>query len=233
MPETSVMDVSQQIAGEITLAKNPGAAMKKWREIFGVTQTELAEHLKITPSTISDYESNRRKSPGIGVIQRFIAALMLIDQQRGGWVLKRMAAEPTTEVFETHEFAKPVPAKAVIEKLKGRIVTNKRRIAEISVSGYSLVDSLRAILELPVDKFSQIYGPTSNRVVVFTKVGVGRSPLVAVRVTNPKPSLIVYHGLERMDDPIAKKISEVEKIPVVLTTLDLEEIKKRMGELGK
>ena len=78
--------LKQKIAGEITLAKNPGAAIKKWREIFGITQTELADYLKITPSTISDYESNRRKSPGIGVIQRFIEALIEIDTKKGGWV---------------------------------------------------------------------------------------------------------------------------------------------------
>ena len=79
----------QQIAGEITLAKNPGFAIKKWREIFGITQTELAEYLGITPSTISDYESNRRKSPGIGVIQRFINALIELDKRKGGNITKK------------------------------------------------------------------------------------------------------------------------------------------------
>ena len=37
--------------------------MKKWRELFGVTQIELAKQIKISTSTISDYESNRRLSP--------------------------------------------------------------------------------------------------------------------------------------------------------------------------
>ncbi|MCD6522335.1 MAG: helix-turn-helix domain-containing protein [Candidatus Diapherotrites archaeon] len=216
--------IRQQIAGEITLAKNPGAAMKKWREIFGVTQTELAEHLKITPSTVSDYESNRRKSPGINVIKRFINALIEIDMKRGGKILKRME-EKKTEVFETHEFPAPVSAKEICEKINGRIITNKRKINEMKVNGYTIVDSLRAILELPVDEFPKIYGPTTNRVLIFTKVGIGRSPMVAIRVTKFKPSLVVYHGLEKMDDPIAKKISEVEKIPIVLTTMDLDKIK--------
>ncbi|MBR9707522.1 MAG: helix-turn-helix domain-containing protein, partial [Candidatus Diapherotrites archaeon] len=44
------------MAGEIAISKAPGKSMRKWREIFNVTQTELADYLKISPSTISDYE---------------------------------------------------------------------------------------------------------------------------------------------------------------------------------
>lgn len=220
--------LKQKIAGEITLAKNPGAAIKKWREIFGITQTELAEYLGITPSTISDYESNRRKSPGIGVIQRFITALTDIDAKKGGWIAKRLSGKERPEIYEVNDFEKPIPAKKLVEEIRGKAITNKRRIAEMQLAGYSLVDSLRAILEMPVDNFSRIYGPTSNRAVIFTQVGVGRSPMVAIRVTNPKPSLVIYQGMEKMDDPIAKKISEVEKIPIVITSMDMETIKEKL-----
>ncbi|MCK4327566.1 MAG: helix-turn-helix domain-containing protein [Candidatus Diapherotrites archaeon] len=221
--------LKQQIAGEIALARNPGATIKKWREIFGITQTELADYLGITPSTISDYESNRRKSPGIGVIRRFVDALVDIDSKKGGWVHKKLAGEKKPDVFSVVDFEKPIPAKSFVNAISGRVVTNKRKLADIQLSGYSLVDSLRAILELPVDNFANIYGRSSNRAVVFTHVGVGRSPMVAIRVTNPKPSLVVYHGLDKMDDPIAKKISEVERIPIILTNLDIDTIKEKLG----
>ena len=46
--------VKQEIAGEISLSDDAGATMKKWREIFGITQVELSKHLGITVSTISD-----------------------------------------------------------------------------------------------------------------------------------------------------------------------------------
>lgn len=218
--------IKQKIAGEITLAKNPGAAMKKWREIFGITQTELADYLEITPSTISDYEGNRRKSPGIHVIRRFVDALVEIDRRRGSPVAKRIEGEKIPlEIFETHEFPEPIQASKFVEKIEGKIITNKRRVKETNLLGYSIVDSLKAILELPVDEFPKIYGPTPNRAVIFTKVSVGRSPMVAIRVTKFKPTLVVYHGLERMDDVIARKISEVEKIPIVLTTMPVDEIR--------
>ena len=78
------------IAGEICLSKDPSSSMKKWREIFGISQTELAKHLKISSSTISDYEGGRRKSPGIAIISRLVEALIDIDSKRGGKVRKQL-----------------------------------------------------------------------------------------------------------------------------------------------
>ena len=69
--------------------------MRKWREIFGITQTELADKLSITSSTISDYEGGRRKSPGILVIARFVETLIEIDNDRGGRVVKQLEKDFT------------------------------------------------------------------------------------------------------------------------------------------
>ena len=124
----TMRELKQKIAGEITLAKNPGASMKKWREIFGITQTELADYLKITPSTISDYEGNRRRSPGIQVIKRFIDALIELDRRRGGEVLKRIVQEKTSEAFEVREFSEPINAKEFVDVIHGRAITNKRAV---------------------------------------------------------------------------------------------------------
>ena len=224
-----MQSLEQKIAGEITLANSPGASMRKWREIFGVTQTTLAGHLKITPSTISDYESNRRQSPGINVVKRFVRALVELDMRNGGWIVKKMTDRDKPDVFEVHDFSEPVNAKMLCERLEGRIITHKRKVAGTELNGYSFVDSLRAILELPVDEFSKIYGTSTSRAIVFTHVGIGRSPMVAIRVTNFKPSLVIYQGLEEMDDKIALKISEIEKIPLVLTMMEPDEIKKRLN----
>ena len=78
--------IKMEIAGEIALSDDPGATMRKWREIFNISQVEFAKHLDITVSTISDYEGNRRKSPGTHVIRRFVNALFDIDMMKGGLV---------------------------------------------------------------------------------------------------------------------------------------------------
>ena len=59
------MDINEKIAGEITISETPGITIKKWREEFGISQMELSKFMEVSPSVISDYESGRRKSPGL------------------------------------------------------------------------------------------------------------------------------------------------------------------------
>ncbi len=226
-----VMDeLKKRIAGEIALSANPGSTMKKWRELFGVSQAELADYLGITPSTISDYENNRRKSPGIQVIKRFVDALIALDERKGGVILKKLVVETGEEepVFELHDFPKPVKAKDFVRAIEGKVITNKRRILDIKLYGYTLLDSLKAIVSLPVEEFPKIYGTNPERALIFTKVSIGRSPMVAIRVSSPKPAIVVYQGLSDVRDPVARKISEIEKIPIVVTDLDTYEIKMKL-----
>ncbi len=96
----------------------------------------------------------------------------------------------------------------------------------------TIVDSMRAILELPANEFIKIYGSTTERALIFTNVTMGRSPMVAIRVTELKPSVVVLHNVVEVDK-IAKKISEVEKVPLVSTLLPIDEIKKRIKEIAK
>ena len=83
------MDIQEKIAGEITIAENPGETIRKWREEFQVSQLDLAKYLEISPSVISDYESGRRKSPGVSSIKKIVHALVELDLKRGGQVLRR------------------------------------------------------------------------------------------------------------------------------------------------
>ncbi|PSQ51031.1 transcriptional regulator, partial [Halobacteriales archaeon SW_6_65_15] len=41
-------DLAERIAGEITLSDDPGATLRKWRTDFGVSQTDLADHLDVS-----------------------------------------------------------------------------------------------------------------------------------------------------------------------------------------
>lgn len=221
-----------KIAGEITLSKNPGASLKKWREIFDITQTELADQLGVTSSTVSDYESNRRESPGINVIQRFVNALMTIDKEKGGWTVKRLEGDEEVEKpYSILNLPTPMDSKEFAEEiLDGEVLTNKEKLGNSKIYGCTFIDSLRAIVELPCNEFINIYGSTTERALLFTNVSIGRSPLVAVRVTELKPSMIVLHNLKDVDK-IAMKISKVEEVPLVRTILPIEEIKERISSL--
>ena len=228
--------LSTTIAGEICLSKEPGGSMKKWREIFGVSQTELADKLNITSSTISDYEGGRRKSPGIGVIARFVETLIIIDNARGGKVVKQLEKdfEPESEAFETHEFFSAVKGQDFLKKITGTCVANPSRLKETQIYGYTLIDSMKVILDLPVHEYMRIYGKTPDRALIFRFVGNGRSPMIAVKIgrfsTDMKPSIVVLHGNvdAKNVDPVAKKIAESEKIPLIITQKSIEDIKTEL-----
>ncbi len=223
------------MAGEIALSQDPGGSMKKWREIFGVSQTELAAHLKVSSSTISDYEGGRRKSPGIGVVNRLIVSLIEIDKQRGAKIRKQLEKDfvPSTEVFDTHEFASAVKAADFSDQIAGKCIANQSRLKETSIYGYTIIDSVKVILEVPVHEYMKLYGKTPDRALIFQGVENGRSPMIAVKIgrfsTDMKPAVVVLHGIDKVD-PLAIKIAETEKIPLVTTNKPLAEI---IAELKK
>jgi putative transcriptional regulator len=224
--------LKNEIAGEITLSPTPGSTMKKWREIFAITQVELAEALQISQSTISDYEGNRRKSPGSGVIKRFVNSLLQIDMERGSPILAKLqqGAEKTEEYFKLHEFATSISAIDFQKMLNATVVANEELMKTKKLYGYTLMESLKIILEMPYSQFPKLYGTMSERAFIFTQVSTGRSPMVVIRVTPMKPSLVVLHGLKEVD-PLAIKIAEREKIPVIATSMDLAKIKEVLNRI--
>ncbi|MFN3909996.1 MAG: transcriptional regulator, partial [Candidatus Anstonellaceae archaeon] len=64
---------------------------------------------------------------------------------------------------------------------------------------------------------------------VFTKVSTGRSPLVVIRVSKMKPSIVVLHGIEEVDS-LALKIAQKEQIPVLTTRMDLQKIREVLNK---
>lgn len=222
--------LSQDIAGEITLSESPGLSLKKWREIFAISQTELANFLNISPSTISDYEGNRRKSPGVNIIRRFVNAIIEIDNQRGGWVVKKFKKDKQSDAYDIYDFSLPMESMEFCKAIEGKIIANEEMLKKTRVYSYTIVDSMKAIFELPAGDFRKIYGNTTERALIFTNVTTGRSPMVAIRVTELKPSIVVFHNITEVDK-VAIKLAEFERIPIVTTLLTVDEIKKRLKKI--
>ncbi|MEM3555813.1 MAG: helix-turn-helix domain-containing protein [Candidatus Micrarchaeia archaeon] len=220
-----------RIAGEIALSDTPGKTMKKWREIFEITQAELGEYLKISPSTISDYEADRRESPGIKVIRRFVDALIEIDAARGGQISQRFREEKGSGIFfETHEFATSITGESFAKMIEGKVVVNEEVMPEKKLYGFTLLDSIRVIIEMPYSEFPKLFGASPERAFIFTKVTTGRSPMVVVRVSQMKPSVVVLHRINTVDK-LAVKIAQKERIPIVTTKLSINELLERLKKL--
>jgi putative transcriptional regulator len=216
--------LAKRMAGEITLSEDPGKTMKKWREVFGTTQTQLADHLNISSSVISDYEGGRRKSPGSSTIKKIVEGLIDLDELSGGHVIhafsRMMDTELSTDVIiDMREFAVPINARMVQEAVQGDIVVNEQLMGR-EIFGYTVIDSIRCISEMTSDEFTKLYGWTTERALIFTQVSRGRSPMIAIRVKGLRPALIILHGPSIIDDPVAIKLAEVERIPLILSKAD-------------
>ena len=57
--------------------------MRAWREKLGIKQKALADSLGISASVLSDYESGRRPSPGVGFVRKYVEALVRLDESKG------------------------------------------------------------------------------------------------------------------------------------------------------
>ncbi len=219
--------LAEKMAGEITLSEKPGEALKKWRLNFEIPQTDLASYLGVSPSVISDYESGRRKSPGTLIVSKIVEALLDIDVANGGQKIHAYEGMLYTDpgsraVYATYEYTYPIQAAKLVTLIEADIV-NKG--IEKPLYGFTVVDSKKAILELSSHEFQKLYGWSTERALIFTKVQTGKSPMVAIRVTNLKPGVVVIHGLRgNQVDPMAKKMAEIDRIPLLATTMDLDEM---------
>ena len=141
--------LAEKIAGEITLSQSPGDTLRKWRRNFAITQTDLSNHMGMSPSVISDYESGRRKSPGIMIVSKIIDALLRIDESRGCNVLRayeNMWGDilGLDSICSVCEYQEPIHLTDMASKLNAEVIFGN---TEITIWGYTLIDSLKAIIE--------------------------------------------------------------------------------------
>jgi len=227
--------LAKDVVGEIVLSENSEKVIKKWRTIFKISQKKLANELGITSSVISDYESGRRKSPGIKMIKKCVEALLEIDAGRGGNVIRSFAKTNqehplSSAIVDIKEFGAGIPVVEFCKKIDAEFVT-KGISADKDVYGYTIIDSLKAITELSFSELIKLYGMTSQRALIFTKVTTGKTPMVAIKLTNLHPALVILHGPETVDE-VARRIAEVESIPLAVSRLEsVEKILERLKEL--
>ena len=224
--ELATQQLAKDIIGEIVLSDSPESVIRKWRSIFKISQKELAAELGITSSVVSDYESGRRSSPGIKVIRKYVDSLLKIDSRKGGNVIrsfsKNVKSEPLSEaIIEIKELHGGVKVSDFCRNINSVVINGGANLDQ-QVYGYTIIDSLKAITELSFPELIKLYGITTQRALIFTKVSTGRSPMVAIKMSNLRPAVVVLHGLSSVDD-VAKRIAEVEGIPLAVCRIETVE----------
>jgi putative transcriptional regulator len=225
--------LAEKMAGEITLSDLPGLALKKWRMNFEIAPGVLSERLGISPSVISDYESGRRKSPGTAVVGKIVDTLLAIDEENDGKHIQKFSTMLFSNIkddviYDIHEYAAAVPLKDFSDAIGCSLLCGS---TDQVIFGYTVVNSLNAIMQLSSDEFNRIYGWSTERAVVFTNVSTGKSPMVAIRVTPFKPRCVVLQGIDTADvHPIVEKMAERDHITVMCTMLEIDEIVHALRE---
>ncbi|MFB6108048.1 MAG: helix-turn-helix domain-containing protein [Haloplanus sp.] len=234
MSETPRAELARRIAGEITLSDDPGATLRKWRTDFDVSQTELADRLGVSSSVISDYESGRRESPGIGVVSRIVRALLDIDESRGGGRIRQYARVisagfESDVVHDLREYPTAIPLERFYEAMDAEEVVGGDGDR---VSGHTVINSIAAITRLPSEEFYRLYGQSTNRALVFTDVTRGESPLVALRVVNPTPTAVVLHGLDADDLwDHAPELARIDGFALAVSNRELDDALSELRDL--
>jgi putative transcriptional regulator len=234
--QSSVRDrLARRIAGEIALSESPGQTMRVWRERFRLPQIVLAEYLSISPSVISDYESGRRKSPGTSTIRRFVMALLTLDERNGGQTvaafvrLMDVSLVDLNIVLAMSDFPTPITARDFCKQMKCTVLAGDKYL-DREIFGYTLVDVERAVKELNSDEFLKLFGATTERCLLFTKVSTGRAPMIAIKSQEFKPSLVILHGVDEVDR-LALELAEQMRIPIALSKLgSIESLTKELRD---
>ena len=225
--------LAEKMAGEITLSDSPGHALKKWRMNFEIAPGVLSERLGVSPSVISDYESGRRKSPGTAVVGKIVDTLLTTDEETGGKHIEKystmlFSAVDDDVIYDLHEYGSPVPLKDFSDAIGCTLLWGS---IDQTIFGYTVVNSLNAIMQLSSDEFNRIYGWSTERALVFTNVSTGKSPMVAIRVTPFKPRCVVLQGIEATDvHPFVEKMAERDRITVMCTSMDVDKIVSTLRE---
>ncbi len=215
------IDFKKYIYGSILTSENMSSELRKWRTFFKIKQISLANEMKISPSVISDYELGRQKYPGTQFLLKFVNSLIKIDESKikitDKFFDNYSFDDKTSPILDIKEYQKPINAKKILELTDCKILVGEDLI-DIPIFGHTILDSLMSILNLNDTSFYKIYGNTTERVIFFTQVSIGRSPMVTIKVYPLKPRIVVLHGLDNVDK-LAIKIAEKEKIILAISRI--------------
>ncbi|HDI32043.1 MAG TPA: helix-turn-helix domain-containing protein [Thermofilum sp.] len=239
--EIGLKELAIRIAGDIMLSANPGKAMRKWRELFRISQVELAKNMGISASVISDYESGRRKYPGYRFVKKFVNSLINTDKKKGGYATTGLyriflASDNLREaVIDMREFSDPLKIRELCDILDAELIVGNS-LKDAYIFGYTIVDSIKLVLDVPSFDYIKLYGTTTQRAAIFTNVKRGRSPLIAIKAMQAgmgglKPALVILHGPKEIDE-LAIMIAKKEGLPLAISRIEsIEELVKRLSKL--
>jgi putative transcriptional regulator len=129
------------------------------------------------------------------------------------------------------EFPIPVRAQYLCRAINGEVImgTTAAKV-EREVTGYTVVDTRRAVEALSGTEYTQLLGGSTERALIFTNVENTALAMMIVHVSNLKPRLVVFHKVKPDEETI--KLAENEQIPLIYSAAPtVEQLVKALRKL--
>ncbi len=222
--------LKQEIAGEIATSPNVSGALKKWQNIFEITQRTLAREMKITSSTLSDYENSRRQNPSIQFVQKFVNALINTDAKHNCQILKKLISVQSLNSFETKEFKKAIKIRHT-DGLKEFVQINTKNPNE-PIYGLTIIEQ-EYLQNTEFQDLGKLFGKTNKRIFYFCSAKNLELLAMFMRalktIAGQLPSAIVLE-LPETEKENAQKIIDTN-LPLFITQKTKDEIKTIVKDL--
>jgi putative transcriptional regulator len=132
-------------------------------------------------------------------------------------------------IIDLREFPIPVRVEYLCRAINGEVVACKGKYVK-EVSGYTVIDSRKAVEALSGLEYAQLFGATTDRALVFTNVENGALPMMIIRVSSLKPRVVVFHRVK--PDAYAIRLAEYEQVPLIYSAVpSVEQLVKSLRKL--
>ncbi|MBN1924107.1 MAG: helix-turn-helix domain-containing protein [Nanoarchaeota archaeon] len=216
----------QIILGDIAANEDYGLVMKKWRELFNITQSRIAKELKIKQSVISDYENNRRKSPGIEFIRKYTTGIVSIaskeNKKEYESVIESLELNKESSKLLRGVFKKSMNNSQIIKLLKAtQIISQENQSLFKDFVFFS--DNLSKILtKQPSLKLIKSLKSNNEIVYIFSRVKSGKIPLITLKLLSKinkidLPKLIIFQSDKFKISSLARRIAKNNNICIAVT----------------
>lgn len=221
------MDLETKISGEIVFSRNPGRKMREWRKMFNTTQSKLSTQMKVSPSVISDYETGRRGNPGINMIKKYVSALIQIDRERGGDLIRKYSAMTFLKrgkgIIDISTFSKSMTIQKFCDLIEAKILVKQN--LKNKVNGYIIVDTKRAVTAMSPWELTRMYSKNPERALIFTNLFNGVACVYGAKMSSIvgfRPRLIVLNTKDQVK--LAKGLAEKIMVSLALSKSGIEHI---------
>jgi len=133
-----------------------------------------------------------------------------------GFVHFNEGGSASSAIADIREFESGVEVERFCSAMGARILPGAVKSKE-KIYGYTIIDSVKAITELSFAELVKLYGVTTQRALIFTNITTGKGPMIAIKVTNLRPALMVLHNIPESEvSEVAKNIASLSGIPLAV-----------------